>query len=600
MTRSFARVRAISSIQRGASADRRRPASAMSRRRSASAALVAVVAATTSLFVLAPSAGAAGVTSCSAPGSCTLTFSSAGESQFTVPAGVSIVNFVAVGAAGGAGGTGGGAAGAGAQVSGYLYVTPGETLYADVGAGGASGGTIFDDSSYGGAGGGASDIQTVSASYSNSLASLNSRVVVAAGGGGGGGALGGTGGAGGSATITTGGAGATTSFAGQVGGAGGGGGTSSAGGTASGDGTAGSQGAGGVGGGTGGDFAAGGGGGGGVYGGGGGAGGFYTAGGGGAGASLVPATASFSTASGPALVSISYQTSVASVSGGLVFGSQDQGTVSAPQSVTVSNSGPVPLVVQGLSMTGPRAADFFVGSSTCGSPVLAGASCTVSVKFAPQLTSGTASATLVVATNDPDTADSTSVTLSGTAAPGQTGPTGSTGATGNTGSTGSAGAIGAVGAVGPAGPQGATGAIGANGDAGVAGSPGAQGAAGLPGPAGASGPPGATGQTGATGAIEIVTCTRTPARGTSKPARLKCTTRTVPSPAKFTLPARTTHALLRATLSRAGQIDARGTVRAGTLVLHSSRRLAAGRYRLTLTSGHGTATHSSTQTIKLD
>jgi hypothetical protein len=213
--------------------------------------------------------------------------------MFTVPAGVSSVQVMALGAPGASGG-GAGPAGRGAVVNAPVSVTPGQVLYVEVGgaptAGGANvcvsgiscvGGFNGGGSSrFGGGGGGASDVRTVA--RSDPTGTLASRLLVAAGGGGGGlpgedcsGAAGGDAGA----------AGATGC---QSGGTGGGAGTSSAGGAGGApSGQAGDLGIGGQGGGF-----TGGGGGGGLYGGGGGGdvvGDNGGAGGGGGGSNLVPA-----------------------------------------------------------------------------------------------------------------------------------------------------------------------------------------------------------------------------------------------------------------------------------------------------------------------
>ena len=209
------------------------------------------------------------------------------EQTFTVPAGVSSIQVVAIGGHGGNGGKGGASGGAAAEVQGELSVKSGTVLYVEVGGEGVSGrGPLHAGGFNGGAagaggGGGASDVRT--ASRSTGL-SPDTRLIVAGGGGG----------------------------AGQTGtmGAGTGGAAGEAGGNiplneGGGAGTAGSGGSGGIGkcvsgiagalglGGAGGDcenFDGGGGGGGGYYGGGGGgAGSFFGGGGGGGGSSLIPA-----------------------------------------------------------------------------------------------------------------------------------------------------------------------------------------------------------------------------------------------------------------------------------------------------------------------
>lgn len=219
----------------------------------------------------------------------TTVFGSTGaEQSYVVPAGVTEMSFVAIG--GGTPGGGYNLPSFGARVSGKLSVTPGETLYVEVGAngagaigmtgglggfnGGGNGGNSSGGYPAGLGGGGASDLRTVPRAQPGSLAS---RLLVAGGGGGGSGLFGGPylGGRGGNA----GGLGANGSGA-----TGGGAGTQSGGG-ASGGGlaTAGTAGQGGSGGAVGG-----GGGGGGYFGGGGGQGQASSqAGGGGGGSSFL-------------------------------------------------------------------------------------------------------------------------------------------------------------------------------------------------------------------------------------------------------------------------------------------------------------------------
>lgn len=233
----------------------------------------------------------------------TQTFSYTGAEQtFTVPSGVTSVNVTAVGGHGGSAAASGGAA---AQVSGGLSVTPGETLYIEVGGNGIDGNpggnTVsaggFNGGAPGGAGGGgASDVRT---SPRTGGLSPDSRLLVAAGGGGSGQSGSCTGGAGGAAE--------QAGEAGSCGNGGGGPGSQKAGGARGtggcGEGQEGQLGLGGEGGGNGfgGTFCnldTGGGGGGGLYGGGGGCGASAAAsGGGGGGSSLVPVSGSATLAS---------------------------------------------------------------------------------------------------------------------------------------------------------------------------------------------------------------------------------------------------------------------------------------------------------------
>ena len=117
----------------------------------------------------------------STPQSGSLTFSYTGAQQtWTVPAGVTSITFAAAGARGGTGSSNI-AGGNGATLSGTLAVTPGQTIYVNVGgqgtvsAGGFNGGGSGGTSA--GGGGGASDIRIGGTTLTN-------RVIVAAGGGG--------------------------------------------------------------------------------------------------------------------------------------------------------------------------------------------------------------------------------------------------------------------------------------------------------------------------------------------------------------------------------------------------------------------------------
>jgi hypothetical protein len=244
-----------------------------------------------------------------------------GEQSFVVPAGVSRIGVVAVGAPGERGENfsppgPGGARGLGARVKSVLEVTPGQVLFVNVGgpgpAGGFNGGGQGNGSNVfqggdGGDGGGATDLRTCSRTAllcPLGGSTLDSRLLVAGGGGGGGGGNGGQpqpAGDGGSGAAPDGAGGDGT--AGQLppfSGLGGQGGSTT--GTGNGgqgnngqqSGAAGVGATGGTGGDNGGNSGGGGGGGGGLFGGGGGGSGFG-GGGGGAGSSAGPAGTQFST-----------------------------------------------------------------------------------------------------------------------------------------------------------------------------------------------------------------------------------------------------------------------------------------------------------------
>jgi hypothetical protein len=118
---------------------------------------------------------AGSVTVAQAAETVTRTYSSAGEATFVVPAGVESIQVLAIGGAGGSVEHAKG--GRGASVSGALSVTPGSTLYVEVGSNGGS------SKHNAGAGGGSSDVRTLP--RADGLA-VDGRLIVAGAGGGGG------------------------------------------------------------------------------------------------------------------------------------------------------------------------------------------------------------------------------------------------------------------------------------------------------------------------------------------------------------------------------------------------------------------------------
>jgi hypothetical protein len=406
-------------------------------------AVLATIAPIAAACALAPAAYAV------APAPTTFGYTSA-EQSYTVPDGVTSVRVSATGAPGGAGAPGANtpavAGGLGAQAAAELAVTPGQALYVEVGGpggdgdangggvpgwnGGSLGGRSFGgDGSFGGGGGGASDVRLCpmnATSCSASASSVTSRLLVAGGGGGGGaaqfnGGIGGAGGDGGQSgapgqTTSGGGGGGATQAAGGAGGAGGGCAVTTAFGMGGYDGGLGAGGIGGYGI-AGQDDAWGGGGGGGYYGGGGGGDGCQGgAGGGGGGSSYGPAAATFGTAArGADTPSVTITPLVASAQvspAALTFGSQSVNTLSQPQTVTVTNTGSVPLTVSGLTFAGASAGDFFFGSWGCGGSIAPGSSCQLAVRFAPGA-SGPRAASLSVVTNEPTGPASVQLTGSG-------------------------------------------------------------------------------------------------------------------------------------------------------------------------------------------
>jgi hypothetical protein len=91
-----------------------------------------------------------------------------------------------------------------------------------------------------------------------------------------------------------------------------------------------------------------------------------------------------------------------------------------------------------------------------------------------------------------------------------------------------------------------------------------------------------------------VTCTNTKKKIKHKTiTQKKCTSKLVSSPVSFTASAAS------ASFSRAGHVDATGSLYDGKLTLHSSKALRAGRYTLTLTTGAGKNKDTSSEAIAI-
>jgi hypothetical protein len=125
-------------------------------------------------------------------------------------------------------------------------------------------------------------------------------------------------------------------------------------------------------------------------------------------AAAVPASSQSAALSGTGTVS---GASLAPLS--LTFLNQLVNTASAPQTVTLTNSGLAPLSISSIAFAGTNAADYSQ-TNTCGTSLASGASCPILVTFTPHapLSPTTRAATLVVTDNAP--VPTQSVTLSGT------------------------------------------------------------------------------------------------------------------------------------------------------------------------------------------
>jgi hypothetical protein len=139
------------------------------------------------------------------------------------------------------------------------------------------------------------------------------------------------------------------------------------------------------------------------------------------------------------------------------FVSTPQGELSAPQTITVTNTGPRTLTLTGLTAGGADPSDFVVTGNGCLGGVAPDESCQLTVAFAPQAT-GERSASLSIASDD--FADSPlAIALTGTGMGTPTAPQGLPGQQGQQGSQGQQGAQGPQGTRGPQGIQGPAGKI---------------------------------------------------------------------------------------------------------------------------------------------
>ena len=320
----------------------------------------------------APVAPAAG--SCTGTATVTCTYTGAGSYTFMVPAGVTSLDVIAVGANGGLG-FHGGSGGVGASVEDTAVpVSGGEALAVVVGGVGADGaaknGGAGGSPGGGGAGGdypggnpNAIDDGGGGGGFSGLLRDPSTPLVIGAGGGGGGG----FGSAGGAGDTGSGGSPGGTKCD-SVCGVGGGGGTGAGGGTpgagkiGAADGVAGTFLTGGQGGASNGaSHSSGGGGGGGYYGGGGGGGGNAGGGGGGGSSFGITGLTNEAAASGPVSVTIVYVTTPVGSQVAVSKAARPSGPVSAGDAigfdVTVSNPGSVPATGVSVTDTLPAAVD---------------------------------------------------------------------------------------------------------------------------------------------------------------------------------------------------------------------------------------------------
>ena len=105
------------------------------------------------------------------------------------------------------------------------------------------------------------------------------------------------------------------------------------------------------------------------------------------------------------------------LSPGLNFGNQNEGTTSAPLTITVTNTGNSTLNVTSVAITGTNASDFKQSNTCTTTAVAPQATCAINVTFTPSI-SGTENATITLADNAPNSPQSTTLTGVGVASGG--------------------------------------------------------------------------------------------------------------------------------------------------------------------------------------
>jgi hypothetical protein len=97
------------------------------------------------------------------------------------------------------------------------------------------------------------------------------------------------------------------------------------------------------------------------------------------------------------------------LSPGLNFGNQNDGTSSAPLTITVTNTGNSTLTVTSVGISGANAGDFSETNTCTTGSVAPQSTCAINVTFKPTIT-GTENATVTVTDNAPDSPESTTLT----------------------------------------------------------------------------------------------------------------------------------------------------------------------------------------------
>jgi hypothetical protein len=93
----------------------------------------------------------------------------------------------------------------------------------------------------------------------------------------------------------------------------------------------------------------------------------------------------------------------------LNFGSVNRGVTSAPQRVTLTNTGTAVLTIASIAIAGANPGDFAIAATTCGATLAPAASCTVDVTFTPTARN-TRTGTLAITDNTAGSPDSVALT----------------------------------------------------------------------------------------------------------------------------------------------------------------------------------------------
>jgi hypothetical protein len=93
----------------------------------------------------------------------------------------------------------------------------------------------------------------------------------------------------------------------------------------------------------------------------------------------------------------------------LNFGNQNDGTTSAPQTITVTNTGNTNLNISSVAISGTNQSDFKETNTCTTAAIVPQSTCAITVTFSPTI-SGTENATVTLADDAPDSPESTSLT----------------------------------------------------------------------------------------------------------------------------------------------------------------------------------------------